>query len=300
MQDQEKQNSPSISRRMEPHTTLPPSSKLTSTSSSESSKTGAPPNALVTQTGKLPSATVSAELRALAAGLKAGQTVNDATLKALLTQHFGQRLDIRPRYSYGSGDVQAYECLGYDVDPITLDPQDHGIVEAIEFLNRPSKTEYIAGKLARMRVMMARRNESDKDLEILMDTMMELLKGYPADAIAYAADRWMRTEKFFPLPKEFLALLDECVMLRRAVLIAMRGKPVAIAKPVERKEWKEVKKTDWDAGHWQAYIMAAEAMHDLATKNPTMFNAEEWEKEVAKRKEELVARDGFAPSTSGL
>lgn len=242
-----------------------------------------PQRGLMAVAGTMSSLPVVNSLRQVAEAKRAGMPVDDANLQALLTQHFGSRLDIRVNHDYGDG-AGGFEIIGFTVKLLKRDDSDKELIPALEYLNAPAKPEFLAGKIARMRVVMARRNESDKDIEMLIDTLVSMCREYPADAVAWAADHWMRTQKFFPLPKEFIDLLDERVRLRRALLAAIQCDVKALPKPAPAPMgFKELPRAAWNPAMWADFVADAEGMARIAKDNP-MFDAAGWEAEVVKRK----------------
>lgn len=246
-----------------------------------------------TRIGTQLSTTGSPTLRALAEAALAGQTaIDDTILSASLTSRLGSRLAIRARTTFGTKENPGFKIRGYQItltDCPTDKDLDQTTLALLEALNAPARADFIAGKLARLRVTMARRGESEKDITLLMDTMVDLCREYPADVVASAADYWMRTEKYFPLPKEFLDLMDERVMLRRAVLAAMQREPKRIAPALEYTNWKHLPKERWDIHMWRAYVEDAEAMIGLAKQNPAFLDEATWVAEVEKRKGQIPA-----------
>ena len=132
----------------------------------------------------------------------------------------------------------------------------------------------------------------ERAMDVLIDTMMNFFKIYPMDVVAWATEHWMKTQKFFPVPKEILDLMDEAVMFRRAVLAAMEPAKPSLKAPEAPRTYKETKKPDWDKAMWLAYLADAEKMLALAKQNPTFMNVPEWEAEVVKRKAALPAEFG--------
>lgn len=248
------------------------------------------PATIDSQIGIKPSTHGSATMRDLAVAAVEGRTgiISDNHLRILLESHFQSRLDIKSKTNYGTEDAPTFQTTGFQVTICRADG-DEKISQWLQAMNRPSKSEFVAGKLARLRVMMARRGESDRDVTILMDTMMDLCRNYPADAIADVTDYWLRTQKFFPKASEFIELLEEKVMLRRAVLAALEPKALQIEKREPPKTYKEVPKDKWDATMWSAYIGDAEAMHKLALDNPNFMDAAAWAAEVIARKAQIPA-----------
>lgn len=266
------------------------SSVMTSPTLPNNSETMPTPKPQNTQAGTQLSTTGSGTLRDLAVAAVEGRTgiLTDHHLKTSLESHFGSRLDVQSKINYGTEDKPTFTISGWQVT-ICRDETDGKVQTWMEAMNRPAKQEFIAGKLARMRVMLARRGESDRDVTILIDTMMELCGGYPADAIADVTDHWLRTQKFFPKASELIELLEEKVMLRRAVLEALAPKALRIGRTEKPKSYKEVPKDKWDMTMWRAYVADAEGMHALALENPTVMDATGWAAEVATRKAAIPA-----------
>lgn len=165
----------------------------------------------------------------------------------------------------------------------------------MEYFNQPATLEFIVTKLSRMRVGLMRRSEGEMDMEILIDTLAELLKGYPADAIAFAANRWLREEKFFPIPVEFLSFMDAHIAFRRAVLDGLKAAPKALPPPpppMAEADWRDLPRLRWDAACWAAYVAEARGMVKLAEENPGSLDLEGWLAEVNKREAEWSAAIG--------
>lgn len=164
-------------------------------------------------------------LRDLAKQVGSGIPVTDASLQASLRQAFGSRLVLKqkrkPIYEkeFGYDD----EADGWDISISNFNAADAPLVRAIEFFNKPATTRQIVGVITRMRVSLLRRTEDNDDVEVLIDTLSDLCKEYPADVVVSVAQRWIKTEKFFPIPKEFLDALDVAVAFRKALLSAVNA-----------------------------------------------------------------------------
>ena len=284
--------SQTISAQTPAASALPPNSESNSEKQPQNSSITGKDEATPAPTGRQLSATALGTLQNIARNAVQGILADDQALRASLTRHFGQRLDIRARCSFGD-EKPAFDVTGYDVKIADFGtPGDAKMLEAMQVLNRPVRMDFAAGCVAKMRITMARRNESERDMDVLIDTMMNFFKIYPMDVVAWATEHWMKTQKFFPVPKEILDLMDEAVMFRRAVLAAMEPAKPSLKAPEAPRTYKETKKPDWDKAMWLAYLADAEKMLALAKQNPTFMNVPEWEAEVVKRKAALPAEFG--------
>lgn len=263
--------------------TSQPASASTSQPTSPTSAIGVPASVPATSIGKLPSATALDGLRVLAQQVKIGQRMDDATLETLLNQRFGQRIAIRRQHN------DQYETTGITAMIHGVEAGDQEIVTAIEYLNQPAPPQFIAGKLARMRTTLARRVDTVKEMDLMMDTMMGLIKSYPPDAIAWATEKLLKENKFFPVPKEIIVLLDEVVMFRRAILAAMKSDNARLSAPIPERSWRDLPKGEWDGAMWDAWIGDAEKMLTVARTTP-LLDAAGWEAEVEKRKATRAAQ----------
>lgn len=146
-----------------------------------------------------------------------------ASLEAWLTHSLGRRLDMRKktRATYGRNGYEETET-GVEVTVSEVGESDTPVIEALRKLCEPGRPEQIAGPLARMRNALARTAEHNVDIELLADTMIDLCADYPADVMAAVSRDWMKTQKFFPTPCDFISKLDQAVAFRRTVLAAMQ------------------------------------------------------------------------------
>lgn len=169
-------------------------------------------------TGNPPSETVLDNLRNIALSINKGQLLDNQTLQTLLEQHFGSRLAIKKKREHVYGK-NGYDCIerGFGILLDHLSDDEMKIFDAIDFFNKPSDPVKVAGCLTRMRVSMIRRNESDEDIEILIDTLTDLGRKYPYDIVNHVTKYWLAEKKFFPIPSEFIAECEKLVEFRRAV-----------------------------------------------------------------------------------
>jgi hypothetical protein len=231
----------------------------------------------------------------LAAQAKTGAQVTDDQLVESLRQAVGSRLVIKAKWRriYDDGGVYSEALNGYDV---TIDRLEHGeakILEAFEFFNRPvmpDQIKTVVGMLTRMRVSLMRRNESDSDAELLIDTALTVCKAYPFDIVMNSMNGWLTGKKFFPLPVEMKDELDAAVMLRRSLLAGFTtARRHTLAPPRENAslprnfERYEVSKARWSPKDWDDHVADAERMLELARQNPAMMNVQGWHDEVSHR-----------------
>lgn len=271
-------------------------SALTSSPSPSNSETTISPAPPSSQTGMRLSLPGSETLRSLAAQARDGVLVSDESLQESLQLAFGSRLVTRKNWrrvydENGNGYEEVLD--GYVVKVTGLKADEVKIIDALEFFNRAVQSEQVSavtGMLTRMRVSMLRRNESDSDVEMLVDTALSICVGYPFDIVMFLTDKWLKSRKFFPLPVEMVEELDAAVALRRALEDGFRrAGGVAIASDGNvralppRKHRNDRAQATWTAQDWEEHILDATKMVELARQNPTMFNEASWSDEVSRR-----------------
>ncbi len=272
-------------------------SVLTSTSSLPNCETGPNQNDRAITIGKPPSAIVLNGLRDIAREASTGTEVKDENLLALLRQHFGSRLVTRQKTQeiYDGDGGYDWRISGYEIDLDGLDNQEMPFFDALEFFNKPAKPEAIAGCFAKMRTALLRRNETEQDIEILIDTMVDLCRPYPLDVILSVTRQWLKEKKFFPIPKEFIALCEEKILLRRALLKTFEEcrNPLMASKREAKQikadprlgiHFKALEKKDWLPCHFEAWIAEAEKMADMYASNGNNTKADEWKAEGEQRR----------------
>jgi len=214
----------------------------------------------------------------------------------LLQQHFGSRLAITEVVDHRYFGPKGYEPtrLGITVDLDGVADDEMKFYDALEFFNRPAPPEVIAGQIARLRVSMPRRAEENMDIELLVDVMVDDCRGFPADVIAHVAKQWRLENRFFPIPKDFRAKLDEAVAFRRAVwncfqekrnpLLARKAEAKRIsADPRLQDHWKALLRAQWLPQHYEWWIDDAAHMVDLSRKHGRTGQADEWQVEYERR-----------------
>jgi hypothetical protein len=173
-------------------------------------------------TGNLPSATVLDNLRNIALNVSKGQLLDDQTLLTSLAQHFGSRLVAKkkyePIYEKEGGYDEAFK--GYQVSLDRLDDSEMKFFDALDFYNKKASFEFVTAKVAKMRLIMARRNESNQDIEMLCVAYTDYLQKYPPDVVNSVVENIIKTKKFFPLISELIPALEELTCLRKAIITA--------------------------------------------------------------------------------
>lgn len=158
-------------------------------------------------------------------------------LLVLLGQHFGSRLEARKRYEpvYGRDGGYDEDFKGYVVSLDALHDSELKFLEAMQFFNKSSEHQFVTGKVAKMRLVLARRKEGDEDIEMLCATYVEYLQKYPMDIVNNVVEEIITTKKFFPLVSEILPRLEELNALRKALLLTFEGKRDPSKKEPEMK-----------------------------------------------------------------
>jgi hypothetical protein len=251
------------------------------------------------QIGKLPSETVLGKLRNIAQNVSGGRLMDDQELEMSLAQHFGSRLECKKKldHSYGADGGYNSKVIGNEATVDRLDDCEMKLFDAIEFLNRPASPQFVAGKLAQLRAVMARASESQSDIEIVIATYTDHIRGYPADIVAYAIDRCIHTKKWFPLVSELCREMEDLVSFRRAILRCFEGaRNPLLARKAEAKRiaadprlemsHRELEKKHWLNCHWRWYVEDAEHMAQLNRDNGRMTQADEWQVIAEKRQAE--------------
>ncbi len=191
----------------------------TSTESSKSSLTTGSVAASKNQIGRPLSEAGLEKLRNIALNVSKGRLMADRELRTLLEQHFGPRIAIKRKYSpiYGKDGGYDEEFKGYEIALDNLFDSEMKLFDAVDYYNKPADHVFIAGKVAKMRLVLARRNESPEDIELLCASYMDYLAKYPTDVVNYVVEETIITKKFFPLVSEIVSRCDELVNFRKSI-----------------------------------------------------------------------------------
>jgi hypothetical protein len=235
-------------------------------------------------------------LRNIAASVLQGNPLDDKELETLLVQHFtSSRFVVKQIVKHIYHDGGQYECVndGYEISLDVLHDSEMKLYDALKFLNKPAKPEFVAKYVARLGTVMARRSESNQDIAVLIDTYTEHLENYPPDVIKSVCDMIINKQKWFPLVCEIRKEAYDIVSFRKSVLkcfekcrnpLIKHTKPKQIeADPHLKTHWKMLSRDKWLKQHYDWWIEDAEDMLNIAKQNPTMFNVDEWEEEASRR-----------------
>ena len=143
-------------------------------------------------------------------------------LETLLAQHFGQRISVKKIYEpvYGRPGGYDEDFKGYAVTLDVLADCEMQFFDAFDFFNKPAKISFIDGKIAQMRAVMARQNESNNDIALVIATYADHIGQYPPDIVAHVIDKFIGTRKWFPGIPDLRKEMDDLMSLRRNVLQA--------------------------------------------------------------------------------
>lgn len=151
-----------------------------------------------------------------------------------------------------------------------------------------------------MRMTLLRTAEKNLGIEVLIDTLIDLCREYPGDIIAGVAREWMKTRRFFPIPRECIVACEEAVAFRRALMRRFEEarNPLLAGKAEARRisadsrlgmHYKELPRRDWLPCHYEWWIGDAEKMVALTKEHGRMTQADEWQIELDRRNAEREA-----------
>lgn len=184
---------------------------------SQNCVTGQAQNGLATTIGKPPSEIVLGDLRSMAQAAREGMEVSDDKLRALLQLALGSRLDIQDRIEQVYDQPGGYDEIhrGWNITLASLHDSEMALFDAVDYFNKPSNPKKIVSLVTRMRVMLMRRNEDNTDIEVLIDTLVDLCSEYPFDVVTATTRWWLKNKTFFPIPNEFIAEIEKRCQFRR-------------------------------------------------------------------------------------
>lgn len=246
--------------------------------------------------GRPPSAIVLDKLRGIAQSVLLGKLLDDQALETLLAQHFtSSRFASKPivKNSYGK-DGYDYEITGYAIKLDAVHDDEMALFTAVEFLNRPASHEFVTRQLARLRTVMARAQESNQDLAVLIDTYDDHLAQFPSDIVKTVCDRVIDNRKWFPLVSELRTEMDALLRYRKSLLEAFERcrspmlpknvKPLLEADARLGVHWKMLSRKDWLPQHYDWWIGEAEDMLRMANETPAFIHKEVWQPELERRR----------------
>ena len=252
------------------------------------------------QIGRPLSETVLDSLRNIAQSVNSGKPMDDQALETLLVQHFGSsRLAIRKKLKHVYGADGGYESgvAGYETQLDGLADCEMKIFDALEFLNRSARPDFVAKQIGRLQAVMARRAESNEDIAVVIDVYTEHLEKYPPNVVAAVCTDIIDSKKWFPLVSELNQHCNRLVAFRRAILKCFEaarnplftGKAEAkliAADPRLGMSHRELNRKDWLPCHWDWYVGGAEHMAQLNRNNGRLTQADEWQAIFEKRQNE--------------
>ncbi|MGE0190267.1 MAG: hypothetical protein AB7Q04_13405 [Steroidobacteraceae bacterium] len=92
------------------------------------------------------------------------------------------------------------------------------LFDAVDFLNRPASPNFVAGKMAELRAVMARAAQSSDDVELTLGVYTAHISKYPPDVVSYVVSEVIETKKWFPLVSELIREMESIVAMRRGVM----------------------------------------------------------------------------------
>lgn len=239
-------------------------------------------------------------LRVMGRQMEAGKPISDRDLQALLLQHFGlSRLKIKEKTTIAYSEPQNnggcdFISNGFEISLDRLGDDELAIYDALQFFSQPADVIFVARHMGMLRVSMARKNESEEDITILIGLYADILQGYPRDIVSGITKEWIATKKWFPLASELREACDSAVRFRKTMmdaletcrnpLLAAKAQAKRIARAEAATDWKNTPREKWDTHMWNAYVSDAEAMHKLALDNPQFMDAAGWVVEIERRK----------------
>lgn len=125
---------------------------------------------------------------------------------------------------FGQYGFEGTKLLRFDAADMTEAERNEGIAWLSQAL-RPCPADVAGKALARLRATTKARREASTDDAILFDTLLDVLREYPADAVISACSEWRANNVFFPAEAELRKLLDAAVAERRAALRAFQTMP---------------------------------------------------------------------------
>jgi hypothetical protein len=252
-------------------------------------------------TGKPLSETGLQTLRNIAQSVQSGKLLDDKMLETLLVQHFGSsRFTSRPKIEHIRSQDGGYDqrIVGYEIKLDTLHDEEMKLFDALEFFNAPASAAFLAKQIARLRTVMARTNESNQDIAVLIDTYADILGEYPPDAVKGVCDHIMRERKWFPLISEMRREMEDLVSFRCNVLKCFeecrnpmlgnkhRAKFIE-SDPRLEVHWKMLAKEKWRPQHYEWWVGEAQDMLRMANEMPAYLNEDMWQTEVLRRRAEM-------------
>lgn len=165
---------------------------------------------------------------------------------------------------------------GWDISVDALGQGEAIIIEAMEYINRPSAPEFIEGKIAEMKLLLVRRSEGEDDIEFLVSVLTPRLRKFPSDIVLSVIDNWIRTQKFFPTVSEIVPVMENEFMFREKMLEALRNNQGAKPAVTYEPNFREVPRERWKPIHFKQKIADCIAFADVHLKHTKPIDELGW------------------------
>ena len=207
-------------------------------------------------------------LRTIGRGMLQGKLIDDKALQALFALAFEQ-----PPCLEKSHDAD-YNLTGMRVE--IFEQPSAALVDALEFFNSPcGKKDLIASEVTRLCMMSVRRNEDELDVTMKIAAFIEELSEYPFDVVKNVCRDWPRKSKWQPSLFELRTECENRVIVRRALLEAVKRPYTIRIEKRDDTDWRNVPRSAWEKRHVAAYAAdmraAAETCRKTGTGDPDAF-----------------------------
>lgn len=167
------------------------------------------------------------------------------------------------------------------------------LVDALEFFNSPcGKKDLIASEVTRLCMMSVRRNEDELDVTMKIAAFIEELSDYPFDVVKNVCRDWPRKSKWQPTLFELRTECENRVIVRRALLEAVRRPYMRRIEKRDDTDWRNVPRSSWEKRHVEAYAadmrLAAETCRKTGTGDAEAFEQAAIDAEIIGQKSSHV------------
>jgi hypothetical protein len=176
---------------------------------------------------------------------------------------------------------------------------DHDAIGLLRAACRKAEPDVLAIHLGNLALHKRIVKLGGEGVAALVQDYARLLANYSEMAIVDAITKIKTTDEspYFPQLATLIKLIeprDEMYhqALQRAEA-ALRNSPQIEQRDPSAKyscdvDKRDLPKTSWKAHHWQEHVAEAEKMLSIAKASPSLFNADEWTKIVADRRNEAI------------
>lgn len=185
-------------------------------------------------------------LRTIGRGMLQGKLIDDKALQASFALAF-----VHPPCFVKNHDAD-YNLTGMRVE--IFEQPSAALVDALEFFNSPcGKKDLIASEVTRLCMMSARRNEDELDVTMKIAAFIEELSEYPFDVVKSVCREWPRKSKWQPSLFELRTECESRMIVRRALLEAVRQPYTRRIGKRDDTDWRNVPRSAWENRHVAAY-----------------------------------------------